>query len=691
MKINYDDERDLQRKIARKISNDKYTFRIGSSSFFCDVLDDFYNIYIEVKVKDEFAAAQLLYGAVREYGNGSELNFIPQMFGLATPNEISFYKVPNWMILKAFYQKIDSTGKLAPSMVPKSFNAEALQILGQPIHINHYDTPLDFEVPYIFISPTNIFYIMSRLEKYDIEIRELISKISDVYNNKGDISVLKKGGIQDNIDGSIVKSKPIKPVDESFVKALRITPHDLTNLSAHLDEYQKIGDRRKLGKFYTQPKLSDKVADIIRKYVEPSLIVEPYAGTGSLLLPFIGTKMIANDISKEDIEVAKLSFEGQDIKFDTIDVMDYSAEELIKRWEIEPSDNLLVYSNPPFGTSATTRFSDGDLKKGESRKIEIKYRDELLKYGKGDLVLPAIGQQIELIKKLGKGYLAFFSPFDIMCGRKRYNKVLKELLDNFTFLEGEIIKGDEFNSVNKEKPIVLTIWKFCGNTKHINLKFNYNDKEIKLKEGFHLKDGWKYDERDGNLGDLTIAHRETFNVSQPPIFHISPTSGGSKVNKDNVKKDISFSNFPSELIYGLWSTAVGINGMGLNNPFYFNGAYVHMPTDFTIKENQLILSYLIIWNLVNEIAHNYTKGLIGFTDTMKEIIFGTPEQTKAVKDLLEKYKDEPCLDTTIEKVIELMKKEEIDYKALRKDLRERLSKLLNDIGYWDYIIIKPVN
>ena len=68
MKISYADERDLQRKIAKKLSDERYSFRVGVSSYFCDVLDDFSNIYMEVKVGEDFAAAQLLYGAVREFG-----------------------------------------------------------------------------------------------------------------------------------------------------------------------------------------------------------------------------------------------------------------------------------------------------------------------------------------------------------------------------------------------------------------------------------------------------------------------------------------------------------------------------------------------------------------------------------------------------------------------------------------------
>lgn len=543
--LKFNDERDLQRQLAKKLTQGDFSFRVASSNFFCDVLDPFLNIFIEVKVKGKFAAAQLLYGAVREYGNGIRENFIPQIFGLATPEEIRFFKVPEYEVLKDFYNQIDPTGILSPSVVPKSFNAKALSLLGEPIHINTYDSPLDFSVPYIFISSSNIFYIISRLEKYDISITELISKIADVWIGKGEISLIKKGGIVDTIDGSVVPSKPIKPQDEAFIKALRITPHDLEHLSAHLDEYREISSRRKLGKFYTGVPLSNKVSDIIRKYVEPELIVEPFAGTGSLLLPFTGTPTIANDISKEDIEVAKLSFEGYPVTFFNDDVLAYSASELISRWGISSSPLNLFYFNPPFGTSATNTLRDSSVEKGKSRKIEIKYRDELLKYGKGDLCYPAIGQIIEMIKSLGSGYLAFYSPFDLFCGRVRYNKLLLELLSNFTFCEGTVLSGEEFNNVAKDKPIAFTVWKLGSSTKHLDLVFDCYDKKIRLKKGFLLKEGWAYDIRDTDETTLYISPKAAMNEPSPPLFSIGIRKGdakpyGSRVIKENVKKDLSF-------------------------------------------------------------------------------------------------------------------------------------------------------
>jgi hypothetical protein len=266
-------------------------------------------------------------------------------------------------------------------------------------------------------------------------------------------------------------------------------------LAEHFDEYELIGKRRSLGKFYTNPVLSTRVHDIILRHVEPDFILEPYAGTGSLCLPFIDTPGLLNDISHEDIEVAKMTFEGSGWEIDNIDVIGSTAGELIDRWDLRRrwTDKSVIFSNPPFGTAATgTTSVDASIKKGGSRKIKITYRDELLKYGKGDLILPTIGQKIEILKHLGKGYLAFFCPTGIFYGRKKYNHLLKELLSNFTFLEGIIFRGNEFNDVAKGKPISFTVWKFGGSTKHLDLSFDFYGKKIKLGKGFLLKEGWKY-------------------------------------------------------------------------------------------------------------------------------------------------------------------------------------------------------
>ena len=535
--LNHDDERDLQRKIAKKLSIGDFNFQVGPSNYFCDIFDSYHNIYIEVK-PFSIAPSQLLYGAVREFGNGSEYNFTPQIFGLANSSEVVFFHVPDYKLLKGFYDSIDSTGKTPPSLV-KTIDRDkrALDILGEPFAINDYTQPLDLDVPHIFINQKNIFYVMARLEKYNIQVDELISKIADVHINQGQLTILKKGGIVNNVDGSVVASKPIKSQDVNFIQALRITPHDVTVLSEHLDTYKSIAQRRSLGKFFTKPHVSTQVHDIITKYINPEYIVEPYAGTGSLLVPFAGEcSAILNDISEHEVEVARLMFEGYDFTCNSIDTLDYSAEELVKKWNLKSSDNALIFSNPPFGTSRTSGSSLH--KDSEISNMKIKYRDELLVYGKGDLLLPAIGQMIEVVKRTG-GYLAFFSPFGIMLGRKRYNKLLLELINNFTFLEGIVVSGGDFNEVSRDNPVAFTLWRLGGSTKHLDLKFDYNNRTMELSDELLLKEGWKYNEG-VVIDELSVLRRDTFNNPNPGILTSECNKNGSRVIPDNVKKDISF-------------------------------------------------------------------------------------------------------------------------------------------------------
>ncbi len=689
MQIRHYDERDLQRKIARKISSGDFTFQVCPSSYFCDIRDSLHGIFIEVKPKAG-GYAQLLYGVYREFGSDGERNFTPQMLGVANDSEIQFFNVPEYGLLQEFARSIDPSLTLAPSSVPHNRNAEAQAILGTPFAINHYDEPLDFHSPYVFINERNVMYIMSRLERYDVDVRELILKIADVYINQGEIVLLRTGGISDNIDGSTVRAKRIRPEDESFVKALRVTPRSVEVLRAHFDEYDRIEDRRVLGKFYTKPELANRVHDIILQHVDPDFILEPYAGSGSLVTPFVDTPGIMNDISLEDIEIARMTFEGLAWRADNIDcITQYSARELVDRWGLRDhwTSRSLIFTNPPFGTSVID-------KRVRAEKIPIAYRDEQLKYGRGDLMLPAIGQLIELMKELGQGYLAFFCPMGIFCGRKRYNALLLQLLSRFEFCSGTILSGSDFNEVSGSTPIAFTVWKFGGSTRHLDLRFQYGEQEIGFGEGFLLKDGWKYDQCDGDGSTLLTCRKEIFNISTPPIFHIFPSSGGSQMIPENVKVSLDAQDIPDEIIYSLWSTLVGQREV-LGTPLPFYNAYVHMPTDFSQKPAQMILVYTLLWNIVNELQRNYTHGLIGFAGLHRILVFGNPEQSRAVRDLLDRYRDEPCMDETVGAVLEHLRTRNetgwADDRALRKDLRERLSKLLDDIGYWDHIVVKPVN
>ena len=150
---------------------------------------------------------------------------------------------------------------------------------------------------------------------------------------------------------------------------------------------------------------------------------------------------------------------------------------------------------------------------------------------------------------------------------------------------------------------------------------------------------------------------------------------------------------PSEIIFSLWSTLIGQRAI-VQHPLEFDNAYVHIPEDFSGRECQLILVYTIIWNLMIESTKDYTKGQIGFVGIGRNLRFGNKNQTEAVKGLLKKYEGEECLETTVGEVLEnIRKREETGWerdKELRKDLKERLSSLLEEINYWSKVIVPEV-
>jgi len=186
-----------------------------------------------------------------------------------------------------------------------------------------------------------------------------------------------------------------------------------------------------------------------------------------------------NDISSSHIENCRKIFDGYNWKFTVLDVVATTTDVLIKDWGVPAGKKLLLYTNPPFGTTSTNILVS---KKGEmngvSRKLSIVYPSVLEKYGKGDLFLLIVGRLIEIAKAHKNCSLAFFSPFGLFCGRERYMKLLTKLLKDFRFLKGYVFAGNYFHDVNKIKPIAFTIWEYAPNTnaKHLDLNFEFFDK-----------------------------------------------------------------------------------------------------------------------------------------------------------------------------------------------------------------------
>ncbi len=461
MAIVFADERDLQRKIANKITQGAYIFQVMKSDFWCDVADRFHNIYIEVKIKGKFAPSQLLYGSV--YTVNNKLEYKPQYFGLANENELKFYKAPPYEQVESFARMVSAAKEISPSQVPHRYDKEAYGVLGDPIAIiTNYDAAFSLDQPYIFIMQSNIKMVKEKLEKYHIDVKKFISFASDVWINGGTLTLLQSGGIVETVHGKKLKSRPIKnKADQDFILHLRITPEDLTKIAINLDQINDITDRRKFGQFYTGYEMAVRAYNIIMEYIEPDVIIDPFVGTGSLLLPFgEDMKYIINDLDEGALNVAKVLLEGRDVEAYNEDMLkkrnpkleksiyDYSRLHFDKK-------NVLVYSNPPFGSKFTVMGRNGG-----SIPIEV-HDDDLAVYGTNDLVMPAIVRMAKFAMKFS-ATLAFYAPFSFMLRMVRYQKLLKFLAKNFDSLSVTSISGSQFSSVNKENPIILTIWR-CKN------------------------------------------------------------------------------------------------------------------------------------------------------------------------------------------------------------------------------------
>jgi hypothetical protein len=455
--------------------------------------------------------------------------------------------------------------------------------------------------------------------------------------------------------------------------------------------------KRSTGEFFTSHDLAHYVEINISKFLLPNIIIEPYAGEGALIEPFIEKNIICilNDKNKDNYVTLKKKFNQKNLLIHNLDFITFEKNLLLNKLNsqsnLDINSTLLFYTNPPFGTISTNRLASKkfEKKQAESRKIDIFYSG-LESYGKGDLILPAMGKIIEILKHLGQGYLAFFGPLGIFCKRKRYNMLLDSLLKDFEFLWGEIFSGEQFQSVNKKKPIVLTLWRFKKdfNSSLTNIKLNFEDKVISLKPAPLLKEYWRYDTRKFISGDIVVQGNDRFNVMAPKMFHTAIKKGGSELHPDNLIKPLNVQVIPDELAIGLWSVTVGYRSL-TNYPLYMDNAYVHLP-DFQQPEVHKILLLAILHVILVEKNLNYTNGQIKYNSNENLIQFGNTRLTKGANDLLIKYKGEIILDQSIISIIKNLNEKSFNMesiKNLKREIREEIETLLLKINYWDFIPI----
>jgi hypothetical protein len=709
------DERELSLRIRDYLNRTSLGYNFKFIDSFCDIADEKNRIYIEVK-PDHFAHAQLLHGIAKAGVRK------PKFLGVADSREVKLYSPIPFQNILNFATSFDPKLVFSPSQADKpELNSLAEKLLGDPKKIIKFDfQPSKF----LYITKDNMKSVREVTDKYRIQLDLLVHWLdgagetdcikvndqgwlvnierADMFTNEAPSEKSRKE-LTEFESGGFRRPKhiPIKQSDAPWFESLRVKHEELADILHEVDRLLSRKKRRERGVFWTEAEIGDMLADEIMELTKPDFVVEPCVGGGSLvkkIVPRVNGTM--NDISVSHVNNCKKIFDGYNWNFTTFDVVNTDTDDLIKGWKIPAGRILLLYTNPPFGTVSTNILASkkSELVNGNvSRKQKIVVPTTLLKYGRGDLFLPIVGRLIEIAREHKNCYLAFFSPFGLFCGRKRYMNLFRALMKDFAFLKGYVFAGYNFHDINKTLPVALSIWKYAPNTntRHLDLRFHYMDKDgtskdLRFREMPLLKDYWTYDRRDkGTLkGEIIAQHCESFDTPAPKVLHLNPKQGGSEMIPDNVKKSLGIPALPDELVYGLWSLSVGLGAFGtsLSNPIfpiYMRDAYVPLP-DFKKKETIEILAYSALHSLIK----NYAQDRIGFFGTNKVFRFGGERLTKGVDHLFKLCKDSPVYDNlTVGDIFELLRQSKVDKTKLRKGLIEAVTSRLSKIGYWDYIPI----
>jgi hypothetical protein len=672
-------EVELYREFIKKLNKLGFQFEDTSKKKgYSDLIDAINRIIVEVKLGKDVAedgASQILYGMAREKLE----NFL--YVGLADSELFHVFKSPEYGDILTFATELDENLEEAPSKFTGKKIAEAMVVLGEPIWQGFWkDTTDDIskilnsdaKIPFI---AENLFALHRIFGLYKIKTTDIISAFTDtdilsIKITKNRIIIAKVWG-----DPVVIKYKgKMKLTHKWIFERLRIP-----NLKAVLelrqttDRLQTDEKRANRGAYYTEQLLSIEMGNKVLKYVKPDFIIEPYAGAGSLLIPFL-TKGYkngwVNDYDEGAAGMLSSDYGTYGYTVTCVDMIDLPIEEALKI--IGDVKEPLFITNPPFSSTSGS-------------KIKIEYGEFGDVYGRGNQIYPTIGKIIEIIKKLGCGYLAFFSPMGIFCERKSHMKILNGILNNFEFVYGSIWSGIHFNDVRKEIPVAFTIWKFGGSTELETIQFeceNYG--LLGFKRYMLLKDGWKYLNLRPIRNEIVIGRNDYFNCPQIKVFGNS-IKNGAEVIQENVKQKLNIDDIPDELVYALWASIVGQKSLGRSSadgfPLYTATAYVHLP-DFNRIETKEILAYSLIYAFV---APDYTEGKIGFIGPRKIMKFGDSQRLNdGARYLFETYGNLSVGEQTIIEVLEAIKKDE------RKDdwrvnIIKEISQRLDAIGYWNYI------
>jgi hypothetical protein len=704
--VKYHDEKDLQRKICGILNKGGYDFKKERDSFFCDIVD--YNIeaYGEIKIDGKFAPQQLLYGLAKEHIRDARYLILANEF------ELRVYKAPEIDKIIAFAQRVSPDLSRAPSSVTEvHLIDEAFSILGtQDLIYTYVDKfRINEKHPCIFLDNNNYEYFQIILQKYRIDPAEFINKFAKTWANKSRLFVKNDGvTIFDQESNNEVKAhrRITNEFDRMLIRSTRIRAENIEQILHKIDTLAPIDVRRKRGKYWSNLTVSEIVTEVVRDIVDPTFIFEPFVGGGSLVRDLVNdVSGVANDIDGSMIDLLEKEWEGLDW---TLYRRNFLTSPMDTDWGFPAeTGRFLVYTNPPFGSSCLRKYTlttdEQDVLQSESKKSskisvqygspgEAKYFGDT--YGRGDLCIPSIAHVIEIVKRRGSGYIAFFSPFGMMVGRKRYRKVLLALLNDFEFLYGEVFPGSMFNGVNKNKAISFTVWKYNTNvnTSQESLWFLWGDKEYETRQLPLLKDRWRY--RDGAKyvesilpDDIGVVNTSYFSTPYPKFFTTNIKEGATALLRtENVRISLGVSNVPDELIYGLWSVAVGNRSMTTYPPA-FDNCYVHLP-DFTRTETLEILAYAVMSALITEMKASHCDDKIGFVGMRRQFTFGNRTITAGAQYLIDTYGELPIGSHTVGDLFIALKDvtepDEVG-KDLRILIRSEMQSRLTTIGYWEYL------